>query len=104
MELLKIPVNEEMNIKKWNVYYSIEPIYNKKREIINEEEYINSRQAVLKDTEKTYIINNKEYFDIKVEIETTNPHRRCVCFNWNNDDGSCSYCEWEEEHSEETNE
>ena len=50
------------------------------------------------------MMSEREYFDIKVEIETTNPHRRCVCFNWNNDDGSCSYCEWEEEHSEETNE
>ena len=33
-----------------------------------------------------------------------NPHRRCVCMNWNNDDGSCSYCEWEEEHTAETDE
>ena len=33
-----------------------------------------------------------------------NPHRRCVCANWNNDDGSCSYCEWEEEHAEEETE
>ena len=33
-----------------------------------------------------------------------NPHRRCVCANWNNDDGSCSYCEWEEEHTAETDE
>ena len=33
-----------------------------------------------------------------------NPHRRCVCMNWNNDDGSCSYCEWEEEHAEEETE
>lgn len=30
-----------------------------------------------------------------------NPHRRCVCANWNNDDGSCSYCEWNEEHGDE---
>ena len=33
--------------------------------------------------------------------ETTNPHRRCACYNWNNDDGICSYCEREEEHSED---
>lgn len=33
-----------------------------------------------------------------------NPHRRCVCANWNNEDGSCSYCEWEEEHTAETDE
>lgn len=24
--------------------------------------------------------------------------------NWNNDDGSCSYCEWNEEQGEEENE
>ena len=30
-----------------------------------------------------------------------NPYRRCVCANWNNDDGTCSYCEWEEEHNTE---
>ena len=33
-----------------------------------------------------------------------NPHRRCVCMNWNNDDGSCSYCEWNEENTAETDE
>jgi len=31
------------------------------------------------------------------ETQGINPHRRCVCANWNNDDGSCSYCEWNEE-------
>jgi len=30
-----------------------------------------------------------------------NPHRRCVCANWNNEDGVCSYCEWEESNNEE---
>ena len=51
------------------------------------------------------MMSEQEYLDTKIEIETTNPHRRCVCANWNNDDGSCSFCEWEEEHSEaETNE
>ncbi len=35
------------------------------------------------------------------ENRGVNPHRRCVCANWNNEDGSCSYCEWEEEHAEE---
>ena len=34
------------------------------------------------------------------ENRGVNPHRRCVCANWNNEDGSCSYCEWEEEHAE----
>jgi hypothetical protein len=46
-------------------------------------------------------MTDDEYLNLKIEIETTNPHRRCVCANWNNDDGSCSYCEWEEEHSNE---
>lgn len=30
-----------------------------------------------------------------------NPHRRCVCANWNNEDGICSYCEWEESNNNE---
>lgn len=33
--------------------------------------------------------------------EVTNPYRRCLCAEWNNDDGTCSYCEWEEEHNNE---
>jgi hypothetical protein len=43
---------------------------------------------------------------LKTDEETkgVNPYRRCVCANWNNDDGTCSYCEWEEEHSEEETE
>jgi hypothetical protein len=47
------------------------------------------------------MMSEQEYLDTKIKIETTNPHRRCVCANWNNDDGTCSYCEWEEEHNEE---
>ena len=35
--------------------------------------------------------------------EITNPYRRCLCAEWNNDDGTCSYCEWEEEHAEDEN-
>ena len=35
------------------------------------------------------------------ENKGVNPHRRCVCANWNNEDGLCSYCEWEEEHATE---
>lgn len=49
------------------------------------------------------MMSEQEYFDTKIEIETTNPYRRCVCYNWNNDDGSCSFCEWEEEHGEGKN-
>ena len=45
-------------------------------------------------------MTEQEYDDLKFESQTTNPHRRCVCTNWNNDDGSCSYCEWEEEHNQ----
>jgi hypothetical protein len=30
-----------------------------------------------------------------------NPHRHCTCNSWNNDDGICSYCEWEEEKDED---
>lgn len=44
-------------------------------------------------------MTEQEYDDLKYEKLTTNPHRRCVCANWNNDDGTCSYCEWEEEHA-----
>jgi len=40
---------------------------------------------------------DKEYDP--TEFIGVNPHRRCVCANWNNEDGSCSYCEWEEEHA-----
>ena len=47
------------------------------------------------------MMSEQEYLDTKIKIETTNPHRRCVCANWNNDDGTCSYCEWEEEHNSE---
>ena len=46
-------------------------------------------------------MTEEEYLDLKIQIKTTNPYRRCVCANWNNDDGTCSYCEWEEEHSSE---
>ena len=42
---------------------------------------------------------DKEYDP--TETIGVNPHRRCVCANWNNEDGSCSYCEWEEEHATE---
>ena len=45
-------------------------------------------------------MTEQEYDDLKFESQTTNPHRRCVCTNWNNDDGSCSYCEWQEEHNQ----
>ena len=30
-----------------------------------------------------------------------NPHNRCTCMNWNNEDGICSYCEWEEQKAED---
>lgn len=46
-------------------------------------------------------MSEQEYNDLKYDNQTTNPHRRCVCANQNNDDGSCSYCEWEEEHNNE---
>ncbi len=45
-------------------------------------------------------MSEQEYLDLKIEIETTNPYRKCVCANWNNDDGTCSFCEWEEEHND----
>ena len=47
-------------------------------------------------------MSEQEYNDLKYDNQTTNPYRRCVCANQNNDDGSCSYCEWEEEHATET--
>jgi len=47
------------------------------------------------------MMSDQEFLDTKIEIQTTNPHPRCVCANWNNDDGSCSYCEWEEENEQE---
>jgi hypothetical protein len=46
-------------------------------------------------------MSEQEYADLKYDNQTTNPHNRCVCANWNNEDGSCSYCEWEEEHNQE---
>jgi hypothetical protein len=46
-------------------------------------------------------MSEQEYNDLKYDNQTTNPHRRCVCANQNNDDGSCSHCEWEEEHNNE---
>lgn len=44
-------------------------------------------------------MSDQEYSDLKYDNQTTNPHSRCVCANWNNDDGTCSHCEWEEEHA-----
>lgn len=55
----------------------------------------------IKSRKKKCIMTEEEYLDLKIEIETTNPYRRCLCAEWNNDDGTCSYCEWEEEHSNE---
>lgn len=30
-----------------------------------------------------------------------NPHKHCSCRAWNNDDGVCAFCEWEEEKAED---
>ena len=49
-------------------------------------------------------MSEQEYADLKYDNQTTNPHHECVCANWNNEDGSCSYCEWEEEHATEGDE
>ena len=49
-------------------------------------------------------MTNDEYEDLKHEIKTTNPYRKCTCNNWNNEDGICSYCDWEEENSQDKKE
>jgi|APGre2960657423_1045063.scaffolds.fasta_scaffold33550_2 hypothetical protein len=49
-------------------------------------------------------MTDNEYEDLKHEIRTTNPYNRCTCNNWNNEDGICSYCDWEEENSQDKGE
>lgn len=49
-------------------------------------------------------MSDDEYRQLEIDIKTTNPHRRCICFNQNNYEGTCNYCEWEEENSQEKGE
>ena len=46
----------------------------------------------------------EEQDDLRYDAMTRNPHNRCSCRNWNNWDGICSYCEWEENRSEDEQE
>jgi hypothetical protein len=43
----------------------------------------------------------EEQDDLRYDAMTRNPHNRCTCRNWNNWDGICSYCEWEEQKVED---
>lgn len=42
-----------------------------------------------------------EYDYLSYVARTENPHKSCSCRNWNNEDGICSYCEWEEQKAED---
>jgi hypothetical protein len=46
----------------------------------------------------------EEQDDLRYDVMTRNPHNRCTCRNWNNWDGICSYCEWEENRSDDEQE
>jgi hypothetical protein len=43
----------------------------------------------------------EELFAMRQDLAGENPHNRCTCMNWNNEDGICSYCEWEEQKVED---
>lgn len=46
-------------------------------------------------------ISYEESYALRHEAARENPHNRCTCMNWNNEDGICSYCEWEEQKVED---
>jgi hypothetical protein len=46
-------------------------------------------------------ITYEELYALRHEAAEENPHARCTCMNWNNEDGICSYCEWEEQKVED---
>ena len=45
-------------------------------------------------------MTEEEYDYVRYTAMEENPHARCTCMNWNNEDGICSYCEWEEQKVE----
>ena len=46
-------------------------------------------------------ISYEELFALRHDLARENPHKSCSCRNWNNEDGICSYCEWEEQKAED---
>lgn len=42
----------------------------------------------------------EEYRHLEIDIKTTNPNNHCTCANWNNEDGICSFCDWEENYGD----
>lgn len=46
-------------------------------------------------------MTEEEYAYVRYTAREENPHARCTCMNQKNEDGICSYCEWEEQKVED---
>ena len=46
-------------------------------------------------------MTEEEYAYVRYTAMEENPHARCTCMNQKNEDGICSFCEWEEQKVED---